>query len=154
MGALRWALPSSSTYASCERCLPSFCMNHPSFIAHTGGSGGDSVLPTRHPGGGAPHSGWFQGSWMPFPPSSSRLTALLGPSPSEYAEQHTTPAQAPQGVRLGGGQQPEDAKAAAAAAAEARAAAAAGGGSKGGASSSKAGASSSKAGSGGHSSSV
>lgn len=77
-GRLRWLLPSSATYQAVERALP-FCLRSPSFIAHTAGSGGDSALPTRHPhdGDANPHSGWLQGPWMPFPPSSECLHQVL-----------------------------------------------------------------------------
>ncbi|KAL4433702.1 hypothetical protein ABPG75_000143 [Micractinium tetrahymenae] len=145
-GRLRWLLPSSATYQAVERALP-FCLHSPSFIAHTAGSGGDAVLPTQHPhgGDGNPHSGWLQGPWMPFPPSSARLrmsglnlSSLWGGSQPDLQQQQAPQQQAQQaagpsamGVRLGGGQAPSDAKAAAAAAAEARLAAAGGKGSGG-----------------------
>lgn len=84
-GLLRWLLPSSATYQTIERALPC-CLHSPSFIAHTAGSGGDAVLPTRHPhsGDGSPHSGWLQGPWMPFPPSGEYpQDKALMPAPTD-----------------------------------------------------------------------
>ncbi|PSC68502.1 rhomboid [Micractinium conductrix] len=143
-GWLRWAQPSGAACAAIERSAACASCMAPgsSFVAHTGGSGaGESLLPTRAPsaGGGDHHSGWFQGPWMPFPPSSNRLrlnlsgffggeqAAAAGAPPAQQqqgsAAQGGAAQQQQQGVRLGGQQQAADAKAAAAAAAEARASA-------------------------------
>ena len=52
LGLLRWALLSSSTYQSIERSAAcGSCLHSSGFIAHTAGSGGDSVLPVSRPAG-------------------------------------------------------------------------------------------------------
>ena len=153
-GYLRWALLSSATVQQIERSpLCASCYQRSGFIAATGGSAADPLLPLSRPAGASPEttgsagsqragglhgagSGWLQGSWMPFP---AQLNPFQPPPPPS-----------PQGIRLGaascgsaagvsssGGIKPQrqqqlqlpppDPRAAALAAAEARLKAAAGG---------------------------
>lgn len=52
-GLLHWAMPPSAAYHQLERSAAcARCFHSASFIAHTGGSGGDEALPLSRPPGG------------------------------------------------------------------------------------------------------
>lgn len=128
LGLLRWLQPTSAALQAVERSACARCMQASSFIAHTAATASDALLPVSRP----PSSSGYEPisprsprlfPYLPFPPSSQRLSDLgWGGSGGQQQAQQAAQAPAPQGNRLGGGQQPADAKAAAAAAAEARAA--------------------------------
>lgn len=123
LGALRWAMPSSSTYHALERsaaCAP--CMRAQSFVAH-GGGGGDGLLPVSYEPLSPRSPGGRLFPYFPFPGSAQRLAGMFASPASAQASSSSTPAPEQQPApRLGGGEAPADAKAAAAAAAAARAA--------------------------------